>query len=92
MQPEMKLLVGLLTNNDIPFELRTDNLFGCSQVFYPSRNDCICDVICNAMSYGNEVGLLEIMGLTKNGDDVEGYLTGQEVFERICNHYSLHKK
>jgi len=44
------------------------------------------DVICHKGSYGADEGLLEIMGsiVTKNvGDTVEGWLTAEDVIERI---------
>jgi len=46
------------------------------------------DAICNAGSYGFEDGLLEIMGgedITKHPDGVEGWLTAQDVIEKIEN-------
>lgn len=45
------------------------------------------DVICHFGSYGGDEGLLEIMGCIVNqekvGDSVEGYLTSDEVIERV---------
>lgn len=35
------------------------------------------------VSHGHERDLLEIMGLTQNGNEVEGYLTAEEVYTRI---------
>ena len=46
-----------------------------------------CDAICHDGSYGKEYGLLEIMGdlvdKTKTGDTVEGWLTAEEILNRI---------
>ena len=45
------------------------------------------DAICHGGSYGHEVGKLEIMGdlvdKTKTDDDVEGWLTAEEILERV---------
>ena len=46
-----------------------------------------CDAICHSYSYGCRSGLLEIMGdlvdKTKTGDTVEGYLTAEDILNRI---------
>lgn len=78
---EMYKLINLLIKAKIPFEVT--EMVDTPQVWYPSEDICICDVICHSGSYGHEKGLLEIMGLTADSDDVEGYLTAEEVFERI---------
>lgn len=44
--------------------------------------DCDWDVICHYGSYGSKEGLLEGMG-SIFGTDVEGFLTADEVIERI---------
>ena len=44
------------------------------------------DVICQYGSYGCEKGLLEAMGervVREGGDSVEGYLTADEIIERL---------
>ena len=41
------------------------------------------DAICHHGSYGNEKGLLEIYGSITKGNDVEGWLTAQDVIDRI---------
>lgn len=44
------------------------------------------DAICHPWSYGYEEGLLEIMGeICRVKNDVEGYLTAENVIERIEN-------
>jgi hypothetical protein len=87
---EMYVLINMLIKADIPFEVYPD-VEGTPQVWYPTREKCICDVICHRYSYGGREGKLEIMGLVdeaKIGDSVEGYLTANQVFERINNHYN----
>lgn len=88
MRTEMTTLINKLIIANIPFELTTD----CcgnenNQIWYPSYDKSVCDVICHKFSYGGTKGLLEIMGLTDNEDDVEGWLTADEVFSRIYIHY-----
>ena len=42
------------------------------------------DAVCHSGSYGHEQGLLEIMGNIVRGDDaVEGYLTAEDILERL---------
>jgi hypothetical protein len=45
------------------------------------------DAICTKYSYGHEKGLIEIMGdivdIKRVGDSVEGYLTAQDVIDRV---------
>lgn len=87
---EMNKLIIMLAKADIPFDLAIHS--GRPQVFYPSYEKVICDVICHWGSYGHEKGLLEIMGLVEEAeDDVEGYLTAEEVFNRMARHYYTNK-
>lgn len=79
---EIRILDELLTEAKIPHDI--EKLYDGWQVSYPRRGDGqIMDAIEHYGSYGESADLLEIMGLTMNGDNVEGYLTAQEVFERI---------
>ena len=79
---QMTRLELYLQEAKIPY--RMDYVLGMPSVRYYGRGDkLICDAICHSGSYGHEDGLLEIMGLTRNGDSVEGYLTSREVFDRI---------
>lgn len=82
---EMDSLIAMLEASEIPFEV--GEIYGTPQVFYPNRKNAVCDVICHWMSYGWKQGLLEMMGLTKNGDEVEGYLTAWDVYKRILTHW-----
>ena len=89
MKKEIERLVGMLTNADIPFEV-TDDVMGNSnnQIWYPNFEKHICDVICHEYSYGGKDGYLEIMGLSDNEyDDVEGWLTAEQVFEKISSDF-----
>lgn len=68
---EIIKLESYLQETKIPF--RVEYVLGMPSVRYYGHSDkLICDAICHSGSYGHEVGLLEIMGLTRNGDSVEG--------------------
>ena len=89
---QMATLAEKLTQAGIPFETvyMDKNIFSRAgesvpQIYYPNREDPVCDVICHKYSYGGDHGLLEIMGLVSEDcdDSVEGYLTAEEIFQRI---------
>ena len=81
---EMHHLANMLGSANIPYEI--EELWGGLHINYPNRENCVCSVICHDFSYGGHLGLLEIMGLTDD-DDVQGYLTAQDVYNRIAMHY-----
>lgn len=76
---EMDKLAEGLTAKGIPFT--RENYFNGEQI--------ICDgwdAVCHDCSYGHEKGLLEIMGNIVDkecGDEVEGYLTAQDILDRL---------
>ncbi len=82
---EMDKLIPMLCKADIPFDLAIH--MGRPQIIYPSIEKHVCDAVLHWGSYGRENGLLEIMGLCDAEDDVEGWLTADEVFDRILDHY-----
>lgn len=88
---EMEVLDTMLTIAKIPHNLHS--FWDGFQLCYPDVEDpceAVCDVIWHSGSYGFEKGLLEMMGLVDTeavGDDVEGYITGQEAFRRIFAHF-----
>lgn len=89
---EMIQLITMLLKAQIPFELTKDAEGNINnQIWYPSKDECVCDVISHKYSYGGKDGLLEIMGLLteeeKRYDDVVGFLTAGEVFIRIWADY-----
>ena len=64
---------------------------------YPSKESCIISAIEGVGSYGEQDDKLEIMGgLTKEeedgGDNVVGWLTAENVFERIKQDYNRRSK
>lgn len=90
MSEEMEKLAAGLVQRGIPFSFNTYR--GGLQIIV--KNDIeklLWDAVCNDISYGHEAGLLEIMGdklvdLNKTcGDTVEGFLTADEILERLDN-------
>lgn len=68
---EMGKLEWLLQEAKIPY--RIDYIWEMPSVrYYGHGEKLICDAVCHSGSYGHEIGLLEIMGLTRNDDSVEG--------------------
>lgn len=72
-----KLALGLKERN-IPYQIRAFN--NGLQICFGAG-----DVICNRGSYGHERGLLETMGFSWDGYDFTGYLTADEILEKIDN-------
>lgn len=93
---EILRLSNMLDDEKIPFTLRRN--FDGWQILYPStpnfpseKDDVVCSVIEHFGSFGQEIDTLEIMGLLTDEeqecDSVIGYLTAENVLERIKNHY-----
>lgn len=93
---ELDILAQYLKKHNIPFErYDCDKIFALDddytfhldrhQICVPSQKYPLWDAICQQGSYGYEDGLLEIYGdiVETGGDVVEGYLTAQDVIERI---------
>lgn len=89
---EILRLDAMLTEANIPHTL--NRLFGGWQVCYPvsDRDEMVMDAIEHSHSRGRDNDQLEIMGLLtpeeEEYDIVLGYLTAEEVFERIRKHYN----
>ncbi len=89
MMTEMSKLILTLWSLDIPVEVIVD-VMGNEHIRYPEATSWICDVVSNELTYGGSAGLLEIMGLVDEeavGDEVEGWLTANEVASRIASHH-----
>ena len=69
------------------------NFLGGYHITYPNNHFRVCSVIEHDCSYGRKQDLLEIEGLltkkemNRKQDDVLGYLTAENVFQRIENHW-----
>ena len=83
-------LLTTLVKNDIPFDVR--RMYDGFQIFYPNIENQVCDVIIHSYSYGYKEGLLEIMGLSDTDDNVDGFLHGYDIFNRIFSHYINNNK
>lgn len=87
---EMTKLMIALRALEIPHEITKDCTRKTEMVWYPNKDEKIMDVICHTGSYGGKDGLLEIMGLLTEEeelhDDVAGYLTAENVLSRIIKH------
>lgn len=90
-KPEIEKLFDLLDKANVPYEV--NYIFDTKQMCYPDKAHRICDAVCHQYSYGGSAGLLEIMGLTYGDDcdDVEGWLTAEEVANRIIEHFNKNK-
>ena len=47
------------------------------------------DIVCHGGSYGGKNGLWESMGFDWDDEDVTGYLTAQEVINRLKEYYGM---
>lgn len=94
---EILRLQKMLEDNGIPhaFSRWMDGWMVCYPVARPSE-ECVIDAIENSHSYGYHEDKIEIMGLLTPGeeecDSVVGYLTAENVFERIKKHWSEYRK
>ena len=89
---EILKLKDMLESAKIPFGF--SKLHGGYHIVYTAdSNKRICSVIEHDFSYGREKDLLEIQGLMtkeeleETQDTVLGYLTAEEVFQRIEKHW-----
>lgn len=89
---EIFKLKDMLERAKIPFKF--SELMGGYHIVYPTYGgECICSVIEHDGSYGREKDLLEIQGLLTELEEetlegnVLGYLTAEDVFQRIKNHW-----
>ena len=82
---ELDKLEQYLKDHEIPYE-RIDKYtipVDQHQIVVPGFLNREWDAICHKGSYGYEDGLLEIMGSISRSEDVEGWLTAEDVIERI---------
>lgn len=86
---EILVLEVRLYDADIPHVFKPH--MGGWRIAYPNDEKTVCSAIEHNGSYGREADKIEIMGLLTDEeskhDGVVGWLTAQEVFERIKNHY-----
>lgn len=79
----------MLIEADIPFTFEWIPYGG--HIIYSYRGMEVCSVIEGLLSEGFEENTLEIMGLLTKAelkrDYIAGYLTAEDVFQRINSHY-----
>ena len=93
---ELDILTQYLKDHNIPFErydwsiedFEADDectfYIDRHQICVPNQQYILWDVICQEGSYGYHDGLLEAFGdIVEANDVVEGYLTAQDIIERI---------
>lgn len=88
---ELNKLENYLRDNKIPYDrIDEEGMYKYNprinrhQIMVPSKEfPWKWDVICHYGSYGYEQGLLEGMGNIFGGGEPEGYLTAEDVIERI---------
>jgi hypothetical protein len=79
---EMEKLISLLAKSKLPYEVGT--LYKTTAIFCPSDYYCACEIACNAISYGHQLGLLQVTDtLYPSEEGIEGYLTAEQAFVRI---------
>ena len=87
---EIVKLKSMLEEGNIPFEI--EEVYNGHRMAYPNKQKIVCSIIEHDFSIGNKYDMLEIMGLLteeeKEDDCVKGYLTAEDVFNRINNHYN----
>lgn len=87
---EIFKLRDMLENANIPHIFENGFLNG-GALAYPDRENCVCSAIEHDGSYGRQADKIEIMGLLTDEesqyDDVVGWLTAEDVFNRIKTHY-----
>ena len=98
---ELDILEKYLKDNNIPYQRyechegfdKDEYIFHLDrhQICVPTSNHRVWDVICQEGSLGYKKGLLEAWGeIVEIDDQVEGYLTAQDVIQRIkARKYSM---
>ena len=104
MLENAKIPFDFITGFGYPEEIRKMYPLICEhyQICYPSEKDRWISVIEGFGTYGGDYDKLEIMGgltplesyqkYTIEEDEVIGYLTAKNVFNRIKNHYEKEKQ
>lgn len=86
---EMMRLANMLGCANIPYDMGES--FSGLHICYPNAENVVCSVIQHSFSYGGRDGKLEIMGLLTDEeeeyDSVVGWLSAENVFERISKHF-----
>lgn len=97
---EIERLVSMLDEACIPYERDDDTEYNrlvnvsIKRIKYPCNDNFICSAIQGDYTLGGRENLIEIMGLLTDEehqyDEVRGYLTADEVFQRIKTDWDAH--
>lgn len=90
LMTEFNKLENYLRKANCPYERIDTNDYGLERhmIFVPNEKDREWDCICFPGSFGYKDGLLEIMGnIVEGEDDVEGFLTADQVIQKIEKTY-----
>lgn len=79
---ELGKLINMLMKANLEYKI--NSIYCGAQVIFYENGERVGDAVCGLYTYGGKNGLLEIMGKGVNNpcDEVEGWLTAEEVFER----------
>lgn len=80
---EMEKLAEMLKKNYVPFAVAVNGLTKTPQILYPNDRNPIFSIVCHQYSEGGKEGLLELMDCRDDNIDEEGYLTAEQVSDRI---------
>lgn len=90
---EILSLAEMLSHANLSYSL--DKIYDGYRVSYPNSNNMAVDAVQHWASYGEKENLIEILfhdkrfpGCTECDASVEGYLTAQEVFNRIVKYHN----
>ena len=94
MNETMAKLAAILDENNIPYEVVIQPVFGTPQICVPCADKSlkVGDFICNKLSEGHEYGLLEGMGFDIDGHEVTGYLNADKAAEIVLHWYNNLKR
>lgn len=89
VKPEYKEILKLDKMLDVAgiYHELVRNWDGWEIIYYGHGEEKVSDAIEHHGSYGEDADLLEIMGLTDDGYDVQGYLSAKDVFDRWSKHW-----
>lgn len=94
IEDQLDLLRTKLDDEKIPYVYGT-NPAGNRQIIYPDEGTFTCSVVSGPYTHGGKKGYIEIMGLLTSDeethDNVAGWLTAEDVFQRIKGHLNLTK-
>lgn len=82
---EFEKLVSYLKDHDYKYTTTLSIYNGVQVVVYSKETGMrIWDAVCNSISYGHDLGLLEVAGsIVRSSEGVDGWLTAQDIIDRL---------